>query len=290
MYGVKLALVFCNTKKKVDEVVMELQGRGYLAEGLHGDLNQSQRDRVMDKFRKGSLDILVATDVAARGLDVQGIEAVINYDVPQDEEYYVHRIGRTARAGKTGYAFTFVSGREIYKLREIQTYTRTKIRPEPIPSLQQVEESRSAAIVNEVRERIEEGDLDKYAHILERLLREDFSSLDVAAALLKMMVMSDGKEVEFREESIEQEPRRGRAATRLYMNVGRKHKVAAKDILGAVAGETGLPGSLVGKIDIRDNCTYIEVPRDYASEVVRMMKNRYIKGNKIEIRPAEEKR
>ena len=110
MYNLKLALVFCNTKKKVDEVVLELQGRGYLTEGLHGDMNQSQRDRVMEKFRKGSVEILVATDVAARGLDVRGIEAVVNYDVPQDEEYYVHRIGRTARAGKSRICLHFCFG------------------------------------------------------------------------------------------------------------------------------------------------------------------------------------
>ena len=208
MYNLKLALVFCNTKKKVDEVVLELQGRGYLTEGLHGDMNQSQRDRVMEKFRKGSVEILVATDVAARGLDVQGIEAVVNYDVPQDEEYYVHRIGRTARAGKTGYAFTFVSGRETYKLREIQSYTHAKIRREPIPTLMEVEESRSTAIIEKVREQIEEGDLDKYVTILEKLLREDFSSSEVAAALLKMMLVSGGKEVDFQEQFTEPEPRK----------------------------------------------------------------------------------
>ena len=200
MYNLKLTLVFCNTKKKVDEVVLELQGRGYLTEGLHGDMNQSQRDRVMEKFRKGSVEILVATDVAARGLDVGGIEAVVNYDVPQDEEYYVHRIGRTARAGKTGYAFTFVSGRETYKLREIQSYTHAKIRREPIPTLTEVEESRSTAIIEKVKEQIEEGDLDKYEGILERLLREDFSSSEMAAALLKMMLASGGKDVDFQEQ------------------------------------------------------------------------------------------
>jgi len=123
MYNLKLSLVFCNTKKKVDEVVMELQARGYQTEGLHGDMTQSQRDRVMDKFRRAGIEILVATDVAARGIDVEGIEAVFNYDLPRDEEYYVHRIGRTARAGRAGYAFTFVVGE---KFTDCATYRRLR--------------------------------------------------------------------------------------------------------------------------------------------------------------------
>ncbi len=122
LYSPKLSLIFCNTKKKVDELVLELQNRGYFAEGLHGDLKQMQRDRVMQGFRDGNTDILVATDVAARGIDVDDVEAVFNYDLPQDDEYYVHRIGRTGRAGRTGKSFTFIVGREVYKLKDIQRY------------------------------------------------------------------------------------------------------------------------------------------------------------------------
>ena len=134
MYDPELSLVFCNTKRKVDELVEDLKGRGYFAEGLHGDMKQSQRDRVMNGFRNGRTDILVATDVAARGIDVDDVEAVFNYDVPQDDEYYVHRIGRTGRAGRSGKAFTLVVGREIYKLKDIQRYCKTKIKRQPIPS------------------------------------------------------------------------------------------------------------------------------------------------------------
>ncbi len=286
MYGFRLSLVFCNTKKKVDELTMELQARGYLAEGLHGDMSQAQRDRVMDKFRKNAAEIVVATDVAARGLDVGGIEAVFNYDVPQDEEYYVHRIGRTARAGKTGRAFTFVSGREIHKLREIETYAHTRIKRQSIPSLAAVEESRSVVVLEKVKERIEEGGLDRYSQLVERLAEEDFSTLDVAAALLKMVIGDQGKE-DGEELSVpDTQTARTGAMTKLYINVGRRHKVAAKDILGAIAGETGLPGKIVGKIDIRDKFALIEIPTDYAHEVMTMMKDRYIKGNKVLIEPA----
>ena len=138
MYDPSLSLVFCNTKRKVDELVADLKGRGYFAEGLHGDMKQSQRDRVMNGFRNGRTDILVATDVAARGIDVDDVEAVFNYDVPQDDEYYVHRIGRTGRAGREGRAFTLVVGKEIYKLKDIQRYCKTKIRRQPIPSVTDV--------------------------------------------------------------------------------------------------------------------------------------------------------
>ncbi|OPY67823.1 MAG: DEAD-box ATP-dependent RNA helicase CshA [Syntrophorhabdus sp. PtaU1.Bin050] len=288
MYGFRVSLAFCNTKKKVDEVVMELQARGYLAEGLHGDMTQAQRDRVMGKFRRASLEILVATDVAARGLDVGGVEAVFNYDLPQDDEYYVHRIGRTARAGKRGYAFTFVVGREVYKLREIERYAHTKIKREAIPSLADVEENRSVTVLEKIKERIEEGGLDKYTRLVERLAEEDYSTLDIAAALLKMTLGAEGKEQADVAEGFS-EKRSGGGITKLYLSVGRRHNVGAKDILGAVAGETGLPGKLIGKIDIREKFTLIEVPTEYAHDVLTMMKDRYIKGNKIAIEPAQGK-
>ena len=127
IYSPRLSVVFCNTKKQVDLLVNALLGRGYFAAGLHGDMKQEQRDRVMQGFRTGKTEILVATDVAARGIDVDEVEAVFNYDLPQDDEYYVHRIGRTGRAGREGRAFSFVSGKEVYKLKEIQRYCKTKI-------------------------------------------------------------------------------------------------------------------------------------------------------------------
>jgi ATP-dependent RNA helicase DeaD len=285
MNGLRLSLVFCNTKRKVDEVATELQARGYLAEGLHGDMTQAQRDRVMDKFRKNRIEILVATDVAARGLDVGGIEAVVNYDLPQDDEYYVHRIGRTARAGKTGRAFSFVSGREIYKLREIEKYARTRIKRSSIPSLAEVEESRSITVLEKVKDHIEEGGLDRYAQLIESLVEEEYSTLDVAAALLKMTLGTEGKEAEF-SESADDKQAHGQM-TRLSFSVGRNHRIAAKDIVGAVAGETGLPGKVIGKIDIRDKFTIVEVSAEYAHDVLTMMKNRYIKGNKLAIELAQ---
>ena len=141
----------------VDELVLELQNRGYFAEGLHGDLKQMQRDRVMQGFREGSTDILVATDVAARGIDVDDVEAVFNYDLPQDDEYYVHRIGRTGRAGRDGLAFSLVVGKEVYKLKDIQRYCKTKIHERPIPSANDVNAIRVEHIFSRMSRRIQEG-------------------------------------------------------------------------------------------------------------------------------------
>ncbi|WMM27018.1 helicase-related protein [Tissierella sp. MB52-C2] len=167
MYNPKLTIVFCNTKKKVDELIEELQSRGYFADGLHGDLKQTQRDTVMNKFRKGTIDILVATDVAARGIDVDDIDLVINYDMPQDEEYYVHRIGRTARAGREGKAFSFVAGRDIYKLRDIQRYTKTKIARKDLPTLKDIQENYTSIMLEKIKEQIDNEDLGKYEKIIE---------------------------------------------------------------------------------------------------------------------------
>ena len=187
IYDINLALVFCNTKRKVDRLVRDLKSRGYSVDGIHGDMRQTQRDRVMGKFRKGKIEILVATDVAARGIDVPDVEAVFNYNVPNNNEYYVHRIGRTGRAGKTGYAFTFVAGKEIYRLREIQKYTKSKIKQQKIPSLGDIERIKSNLILDKIKNRIDNNNLEKDVHMVESLVEVGYTSIDIAAALLKML-------------------------------------------------------------------------------------------------------
>ena len=197
MYAPKLSVAFCNTKKQVDELVQELQGRGYFAEGLHGDLKQIQRDRVMGSFRSGTTEILVATDVAARGIDVDDVEAVFNYDIPQDDEYYVHRIGRTGRAGREGIAFSFVVGKEVYKLRDIQRYCKTKIIPQAIPSLDDITAIKAEKIMEQVMELINDTDLTKMVNLIEKkvLEEEECTTLDVAAALLKMAMGEENEDI-----------------------------------------------------------------------------------------------
>lgn len=186
-YNPKRSLIFCNTKRMVDELADNLKGRGYFAEGLHGDLNQYQRDKVMQGFRNGRTDILIATDVAARGIDVNNVEAVFNYDVPQDIEYYVHRIGRTGRAGKKGRAFTLVVGREIYKLREIERTCKTKIKNRLIPTVSDITESKAENILRQAIETINTKDLSKAAAVIEKKMNEeDCTAIELAAAFLKM--------------------------------------------------------------------------------------------------------
>lgn len=197
-YNLKLSLVFCNTKKRVDELVEDLKMRGYLAEGLHGDMQQKQRDIVMSRFRRRDIDVLVATDVAARGIDVGDLEAVFNYDIPTDDEYYVHRIGRTARAGKAGLAFTFVIGKEVYRIRQIQQFTKTKIIAKRIPSVSDVEEIRTNIILETVKDAVDAGNLGEYSNLVEKLIQEEYTSLEVAAALLKIMIDTESKEVSAR--------------------------------------------------------------------------------------------
>ena len=193
-YDLKLSLVFCNTKKRVDELVEDLKIRGYLADGLHGDMQQKQRDIVMSKFRRKDIEVLVATDVAARGIDVGDLEAVFNYDIPTDDEYYVHRIGRTARAGKAGRAFSFVIGKEVYRIRQIQQFTKTKIIAQKIPSISDVEEIRTNIILENVIDVVDAGHLGEYSNLVEKLIQEEYTSLDIAAALLKIMIDKEGKE------------------------------------------------------------------------------------------------
>lgn len=188
-----LSMIFCNTKKRVDEISSLLHSRGYFAEGLHGDMNQSSRDRVMNKFRSGSLDMLIATDVAARGIDVDDIDTVYNYDVPQDAEYYIHRIGRTGRAGKTGRAYTFVGPRETAKLRMIQKLAKAKIRRVPPPSIKDVENCRIDRFLDKLRCVMRDSDLTAYIAPVEKLMDEDFALTDIAAALIKVQVEGDGR-------------------------------------------------------------------------------------------------
>ncbi len=288
IYSPKLAIVFCNTRRQVDELAIQLQARGYFVDGLHGGLNQSQRDRVMNKFRTATIEILVATDVAARGIDIDDVEAVFNYDVPQDEEYYVHRIGRTGRAGRTGYAFTFVVGKEIYKLRGIQKYTKTKIERRRVPSASDVEEIKMELLLDEVFQIVESTNLSKEVKLIEKLVEEDYTSIDIAAALLKLISEEEKKD---ELEPVEQYGNTGAepGMVRLFINIGKRQNISPGDVVGAIAGETSISGELVGLIDIYDRYTFVEVPKEYAKEVLTIMKNNRIKGKTIAIEPANPK-
>ena len=286
MYDPSLSLVFCNTKRKVDELVADLKGRGYFAEGLHGDMKQSQRDRVMNGFRNGRTDILVATDVAARGIDVDDVEAVFNYDVPQDDEYYVHRIGRTGRAGREGRAFTLVVGKEIYKLKDIQRYCKTKIRIQPIPSVNDVAAIKVEKLLEQAGELIATDGLGRMMDLLEEYLDgSDYSATEMAAALLAMQLGETSTQTLPKEEFGDTGAEPG--MVRMFMNIGKKDRVRIGDILGAVAGESGMEGALVGTIDMYDNFSFVEVPQEYAAAVLEAMNHSKIKGRRVNMEPAK---
>ncbi len=195
-YNPKRTLIFTNTKRMADELSEALIGRGYFADTLHGDLSQQQRDHVMNGFRNGGTEILIATDVAARGIDVDDVEAVINYDVPEDIEYYVHRIGRTGRAGRKGRAFTLVVGREIYKIRDIERFCHTRIESRHIPSSKDVKASKAESVLDTVTDIAEHDDLSDMISLIEsRMFDRELTSLDIAAAFLKKAMGSDDNEV-----------------------------------------------------------------------------------------------
>ncbi len=283
-----LSLVFCNTKRRVDKLVSHLQIRGYAADGLHGDMSQRQRDSVMSKFRSGNIEILVATDVAARGIDVENVEAVFNYDVPNDDEYYVHRIGRTGRAGKTGIAFTFVSGKEVYQLRDIMRYTKTKIEQQQIPSVSDVQEIKTSNFLERIKRIINNEKLDKEVHMVEKMMEEDYSSVETAAALLRIvMEKSSNNAVQNTEEF--GDTGAGVGQVRFFINIGRKDKAKARDIIKAIADKTGLSSSSIGKIDVFDKFSFVEVPESSASEVISSMRGARIKGRSVNMEPANKR-
>lgn len=182
----RLGLVFSNTKRQCDNLVQEFQSRGFSADALHGDMRQNVRDKVMNKFRNGNIELLIATDVAARGLDVDDIDVVFNYDVPQDPEYYVHRIGRTGRAGRKGTAFTFSSGRRKKQIRFIEKIIRKKLTPASMPSVKEVQVSKLESQLGEVIDTLQKGGLRTHIELLEPISEDGFSPIEIAAALLKM--------------------------------------------------------------------------------------------------------
>lgn len=237
-YDPRRALIFCNTKRMVDELTEHLKARGYEVEGLHGDLSQNQRDTVMNLFRSGRASILIATDVAARGIDVSDVEAVYNYDVPEDIEYYVHRIGRTGRAGKTGRSFTLVVGREAYKIRDIERVCHTKIKERKIPGAADIMQRKAAKILKEAADVIEQQDISRaMEYILDEIALGQHSAVQIAAAFMQMKL---GEEIEdIREEKFffeKKERRRGPAGRG---DSGRRSGRAGRDDSGRRNGRGG---------------------------------------------------
>lgn len=298
----KLSIVFCNTKRMVDELAQEMIARGYNAEPLHGDMRQQQRDRVMKKFKDGELDMLVATDVAARGIDIDDIEAVFNYDLPTDLEYYVHRIGRTGRANRKGVSYTFVSRREMYKLREIMNYTKAKIKLMKIPKVSEIEEIRTTRELEEIMEIIQSGKHNKCASYIEKFLEEreeEITILDIAAAFLSRAVRTDEmQEIEYTSTRDKKEGREGRSRrpgersgeVRLFLNIGRLDKVKKKQISELLKEKCHVDPRKVSQIDVMEKFTFINIPKDSVNKVLRSLNGMKYNGRKMNVEIANSSR
>jgi len=392
LHDINLGIIFCNTKRMVDDLADHLEAQGYSADRLHGDMSQAQRDRVMNKFRKSGLEFLVATDVAARGIDVDDVEVVFNYDLPYDVEDYVHRIGRTGRAGRSGRAISFVAGREVFQIRNIERYTRTRIQPARVPTVAEVEDARQNLIVDQLRATLKARNYQRQDHLLERLLEEGFTSTDIASALLHHLQGGEpaptpvGPRAEGwggpreprtpqpdpkrephgdRPESKPARPPRpaqsqqpdrrpgkapgdaGRAnrdkpltpgqqkrdtptrpartdkrltprpphrssataqpncqkpepspspkhsrrtppgQTRLHVNLGKAMDIVPIDIVNTVSGETGLPGSVVGTVDVRERHLFADVAAEHAKAIIAKLNRCQIKGHKVKVKRAQ---
>lgn len=391
IHDLKLGIIFCNTKRMVDDLVDHLEAQGYLADRLHGDMTQAMRDRVMNKFRKSGLEFLVATDIAARGIDVDDVQVVFNYDLPYDGEDYVHRIGRTGRAGRAGRAITFVSGREVFQIRNIERYTNTRILRARVPTEAEVEEARDNVFLDKIRARLQAGQFKSNELLIGRLLEEGFSSTDVAAACLSLLQSGEGQtkataeqsgrpqreqspahgnfrkdrqgrpedrhprperakgferpqgfsdrpprsaaplasrpmatpapEKTFSDEEIlasvkSREPKAPKSAspksgppwankerdgvkparkpsratppnqTRLWMNVGQEMGVSPIDIVNAISGETGLPGKVVGTVDVRERHLFVDVESEHAHGIIAKLNRAQIKGRPLKVKVA----
>ena len=280
------AIVFCRTRLEVDTLTETLNAHGYRAEPLHGGMEQRQRDAVMNRVRSGKADLLIATDVAARGLDIEQITHIVNYDVPAAPESYVHRIGRTGRAGRGGTAITLAEPREHRLLRSIEQLTKQKIDVAAVPTVADLKARRLEITRASIRERLVAGGLDDVRVVVESLANE-FDLFDVAAAAIKMLEARADADAEAEMKEEPAPPSRGSrlsSPVRLFIAAGRKAGVGAGDLVGAITGEAGVTSKSVGAIEIADNFSIVEVSEDVADDVINAMKRALLRGKKVTVR------
>jgi ATP-dependent RNA helicase DeaD len=278
-------IVFCRTRAQTADLAESLRVRGYGAEALHGDMGQPERDRVMKRFREGLADLLIATDVAARGLDIETVTHVINYDMPWDVEQYIHRIGRTGRAGRTGDAITLVEPRERRNLRSIEQMTGAQIAPARIPSIADIRTRRRTAFRDNVRERLAKGDTEGQISTVEALTGE-FDPMEIAAVALQLLweATNNGIKGGDADEEIAAEGGQPEAGmTRLFVGLGRQDGLRPGDLVGAIANECGLTGKAVGAIDILPKTAFVEVPSAEAENVIAALSNTKLRGKKVKV-------
>ena len=295
-YSFNSAIIFCNTKSMVDELTSALQAHDYQADAIHGDLKQVQRDRVMNSFRKGLTKILIATDVAARGIDVKGIEAVFNYDLPQDDESYVHRIGRTGRAGLSGISLSFVTGKGRSRISEIERYTKSKMEKKDIPSIDEIIKQKQKKIYTDITEIIDNSEKkNTYKPIINKLLAEGYDGIDILNALIDKIVKEEVKE--YKEIEIEEPYKRrsknveknrtknGKEISYSYyqLNIGRNDGVRPKEFVELISKLTKIPNYAIGDIIIHNNKTSFEVRPDMNKRIV-LLQGRKLNGFELNLR------
>lgn len=303
----KKSIIFCNTKRMVEALELEIAQRGYKVDSLHGDMRQSSRDNVMKKFRNGTIDVLIATDVAARGLDVSDIDLVFNYDLPQQAEYYVHRIGRTARAGKKGASFTFVTSRDYPKFKEIEKYANIKMEKMKLPTKSDVEKESLDDLFDKVNKNIIRAeDQENYTEVLNKLLAEGHSLYDISASLLKMVKESTnktkikdldrvdyGKGFEMSRES-DSSKRKSKdkgmkkiKGPKIFINKGKRDGLDSRDIIRLLGKHTDLAPSDIGRINIMPNFSFVEIPKKMIKDAIRDIDGKSLKGKSIKAEYSE---
>ena len=294
-YTPRLALVFCNTKRSVDELYDKLIERGYNCDKMHGDIKQSQRIDTLNKFNSGLIEILIATDVAARGLDIKEVDIVINFDIPSKEDYYVHRIGRTGRAGKEGASFTLVSAKEIKKLESIEKYTKKPIRKRAIPTVDKVNEVKQDKFIRSIVEIIQKEELGENRELAGKLMSQGYDAETLIAAMIKKLVKFDySEERDLNDIVVERKKTRGSKSltdtVRFHVSAGKKQGIRPGDILGAVAGECDVPGSDIGEIEILENFSFFTAASEHKNRILKNMEGAQIKGQNVVVELSREKK
>jgi ATP-dependent RNA helicase DeaD len=296
------AIIFCKTKKGVDDLVEGLQSKNYVVEGMHGDMSQLHRMRTLKRFKEGSLNYLVATDVAARGIDVEGITHVINYDLTQDVESYVHRIGRTGRANREGTAYSFITPREFSMLNQIKRVTKGIITKMPVPTVEEIVNSKFDSKSKEIEKVLLEADFSKYTKLATDLC-ENYNPVDIVAALMKMQF---DKEMSFNytNNSMEAPKSEGRSSeshssesrysnrddVRLFFSIGKRDNLTPKALVQFITEKANINGKKVNKIDILESFSFVTVDKDISDKVLSMCTGNRINKRKVNVEVATKRR
>jgi ATP-dependent RNA helicase DeaD len=281
-------IVFCRTRLETAELSESLQLRGYSAEPIHGDMSQQERERVLRRFRDGLADLLIATDVAARGLDIDNVTHVINYDVPYDVEQYIHRIGRTGRAGRKGDAITLVYSKERRQLANIERMIGSRIEPARIPTVADIATRRREAFVESLRDALAAREFEAMLPSVGELA-EEFDAMEVAAAAMHMLwkerhqsEVPENEEAQFADF---EQPETG--MVRIFVGMGRNDGLRPGDLVGAITNESGLAGAQIGVIEILDRSAFVEVPASEGARIVETLSNTKIRNRKVKIQLAQ---